>query len=298
MGAHKQRNRNLKYIVLFLLPVGLLYIGYFLYPIIFLFVVSFMEWNGIQSMSFVGFQNFISLFTNDVFQISIKNNIIWALSAALLQIPLSILIALILARQPRGWKFFRTVFFLPNVISGVALAMMWVALYNSEFGLINHMLEAVGFSDMTHNWLGEVDTALPAVIFSKLIYIGYFMVIILAGTMAIPRSFYEAAEIDGANTWQQEIYITLPAIRGIIITAGTLAVAFALRQFEETFLMTSGGPANSTPIMGLFMYKRMSGLHYGEAAATGALLVVLGALIVGGLQRIFGQSDAVSDSVQ
>lgn len=288
----------MKWIILFLLPVTVLLICFFLYPIVFLVVLSFMEWNGIEPMSFVGMSNFSSLFSDSIFQTSIKNNLIWAFSAALLQIPLALLIALILAREPRGWKFFRTAFFLPNVISLVALAMMWRAMYNPEFGVVNVLLENIGLGHLARNWLGELGSALPAVIFSYQIYIGYFMVIILAGTISIPKSFYEAAMIDGANVLQQELYITLPVLRGIIVTAGTLAVAFALRQFETTFLMTAGGPANRTPVMGLYMYRRMAGLTYGRAAATGILLILLGVFVLSGLQRIFGKSDAVGESVQ
>lgn len=293
-----KKNKNKVWIVLFLLPVGLLITAFFVYPIVFLIILSFMEWNGIQPMSFVGLSNFTDIFSNSVFQTSIKNNLIWALSAAFLQIPLALLLALVLTRAPRGWKFFRTVYFLPNVISLVALAMMWSALYNPEFGLVNYLLEALGAGHLGRNWLGEIDTALPAVIFSYQIYVGYFMVIILAGTLSIPKEYYEAAVIDGASVLQQEMYITLPAIRGIIVTAGTLAVAFALRQFETTFLMTAGGPANQTPVLGLFMYRRMAGLQYGRAAATGVLLIVLGIVVLSGLQRVFGKSDAVSDSQQ
>ena len=291
-------NRNKMWIVLFLIPVAVLIAAFFIYPIAFLIVVSFMEWNGIQAMSFVGLDNFRTIFSNSVFQTSIKNNLIWALSAAFLQIPLALLLALVLTRAPRGWRFFRTAYFLPNVISLVALAMMWSALYNPEFGLVNYFLEAIGAEHLTRNWLGEINTALPALIFSYQIYVGYFMVIILAGTMSIPQEFYEAAVIDGASVLQQELYITLPAIRGIIVTAGTLAVAFALRQFETTFLMTAGGPANQTPVMGLFMYRRMAGLQYGRAAATGVLLIVLGVIVLAGLQKVFGKSDAVADSRQ
>lgn len=294
----KKSNSNTKWIILFLLPVGVLIFAFFIYPIAFLAFLSFMEWNGIQSMSFIGLENFRTLFTDEVFHTSIQNNIVWALSAALLQIPLALLLALILTRGPRGWKFFRTVYFLPNVISLVALAMMWSALYNPEFGMVNRLLEIVGLGHLGRNWLGEINTALPAVIFSYQIYVGYFMVIILAGTMSIPQEFYEAAVIDGANVMQQELYITLPVIRGIIVTAGTLAVAFALRQFETTFLMTAGGPANRTPILGLYMYRRMAGLDYGQAAATGVLLIVLGIVVLSGLQRIFGKSDAVGDAQQ
>lgn len=299
MSKHAfKNNRNKKWIILFLAPVVVLIAAFFVYPIVFLLALSFMEWNGIQSPTFVGIDNFLGVFSESVFHMAVRNNLIWALSAAFLQIPLALLLALVLTRTPRGWRFFRTAYFLPNVISLVALAMMWSALYNPEFGLINYLLEAVGAGHLTRNWLGEVNTALPAVIFSYQIYVGYFMIILLAGKLSIPREFYEAAVIDGANVLQQEIYITLYSIRGIIVTAGTLAVAFALRQFETTFLMTAGGPANQTPVMGLFMYRRMTALDYGQAAATGVLLILLGIIVLSSLQKIFGKSDAVAESRQ
>lgn len=288
----------MKYIILFLLPVTILLLAFFVYPIFSILVLSFTEWNGIEPITFVGISNFSELFSDSVFRTSIVNNLVWALSAALLQIPLASVMALILAREVKGWKTFRTLFFLPNVISLVALAMLWKAMYNPEFGVINNFLSIIGLEHIARNWLGELNSALPAVIFSYQIYIGYFMVIILAGAMAIPKSLYEAAQIDGANVLQQEIHITLPAIRGVLVTAGTLAVAYALRQFETTFLMTAGGPANKTPVMGLYMYRQMAGFHYGTAAATGILMIVLGVLVTTSLQRLFGKTDVAADSIQ
>jgi len=288
----------MKYIILFLVPVTILLVAYFVYPIIFVLILSFAEWNGIEPMTFVGFRNYVQLFSDAVFLTSVKNNIIWALSAALLQTPLALVLALILAREVKGWKFFRTVYFLPNVISLVALAMLWKAMYNPEFGVVNNLLQVIGLGHLARNWLGELGSALPATIFSYQIYVGYFMVIILAGAMGIPKSLYEAAEIDGANVWQQEVHITLPALRGVLVTAGTLAVAFALRQFETTFLMTAGGPANRTPVMGLYMYRRMAGFKYGAAAATGVLLIVLGVIVIAGLQRVFGKTDVAAETQQ
>jgi raffinose/stachyose/melibiose transport system permease protein len=297
-SSNRKTNKNLKYIVLFLIPVTVLLLAYFVYPLIFILILSLAEWNGIEPITFVGLQNYAELFLESVFITSIKNNLIWALSAALLQTPLALVLALILAREVKGWKFFRTVYFLPNVISLVALAMLWKAMYNPEFGLVNSLLENIGLGALSKNWLGELNSALPATIFSYQIYVGYFMVIILAGAMGIPKSLYEAAEIDGADVWQQEIYITLPAIRGILITAGTLAVAFALRQFETTFLMTAGGPANRTPVMGLYMYRQMAGFHYGLAAATGVMLIILGIIVITGLQKLFNRNDIAAESMQ
>jgi raffinose/stachyose/melibiose transport system permease protein len=126
------------------------------------------------------------------------------------------------------------------VISQVAIAMMWRAIYNAEYGIINQALERIGAAHLTRNWLGEIATALPAILTQEVLYIGYFMIIILAYTMAIPESYYDAAQLDGANVLQQERYITLPMIKPILITTMTLATAFALRHFITLIRTTIG----------------------------------------------------------
>ncbi|MDA3810789.1 MAG: sugar ABC transporter permease [Spirochaetaceae bacterium] len=290
------KNKNMKMILLFLIPVAFLYICFFIYPLGFVLITSLMNWNGISEMEFVGLDNYKKLFSDDTFRSSIKNNIIWALSGGFIQIPLATLVALILARKPKGWKTLRTIYFLPNIISAVAIAMMWKAIYNPIYGFLNAFLAIFGSEG--HNWLGEIGTALPSIIVQQVLYIGYFMIIILAATTTIPKSFYEAAQIDGANTLQQEIYITFPMIRGIMITSITLAMAYGMRHFEATFLMTNGGPAHSTSVMGLILYHKMDAFRYGEANATGTILIVMGTLVIVLIRKILSRADAGADSVQ
>lgn len=289
---------NWKGIILFLLPILALYGTFFIYPLIYVFSISLTEWNGVGAPEFVGLENYVRNFQNQNFQLSLRNNFIWAFSLGFIQIFLAASVAMILARRPRGWRVLRTVYFLPNVISKVAIAMLWLALYNAEFGAINAFLDAIGLEGWTRNWLGEVETALPAVILQELIYIGYFMIIILAGTMSVPESFYESAEIDGANVWQQERFITIPMIRGVLVTAMTLAIAFGLRHFEATFLMTRGGPANTTSVMALMLYRKLSALEYGVANSVGATLIAVGAVIIVFVRRFIGRRDAVAESMQ
>jgi raffinose/stachyose/melibiose transport system permease protein len=290
--------RNTLWIILFLAPVLILYGLYFIYPLGFIFVTSTLDWNGISEPVFVGVQNFIKNFSNSTFQLSLRNNAIWLFSNGVLQIGMATIVALILARQPRGWRFLRTAYFLPNVISQVAIAMMWAALYNAEYGAINQFLSALGLDELTRNWLGELNTALPAIIIQQIFYIGYFMIIILASRMTIPESLYEAAEIDGATPVQQDWYITLPMIKPILITAMTLAMAYGLRHFEATFLLTNGGPANRTSGLGIMMYKRLSSLDYGEAAAIGVTLVILGLIMIVLIRSTIGRRDSSSDITQ
>jgi len=290
------KNNNIKMILLFLVPVAFLYICFFIFPLGFVLSTSVMKWNGISAMEFVGLGNYKKLLTDETFLLSIKNNIIWALSGGFIQIPLATMVALILARKPVGWKMLRTIYFLPNIISAVAIAMMWKAIYNPMYGFLNAFLELFGIEG--HNWLGEIGTALPSIIAQTVLYIGYFMIIILAATTTIPKSFYEAADIDGCSILQQEWYITLPMIRGILVTAITLAMAYGMRHFEATFLMTNGGPAHSTSVMGLILYHKMDAFRLGEANATGTILIFLGTVVIVFIRKLLSRGDAGADSVQ
>lgn len=286
------------YILLFLLPVVVLFGFYFVYPLGFVIVTSFSKWNGISKPIFIGLENFKSLFGDETFRRSLGNNIIWALVLGFVQIPLAAVMAMILARKPRGWKTLRTIYFLPNVISQVALAMMWLAIYNAEFGILNNLLELVGLEHLAHNWLGEFSTAFPAVIIQQIFYIGYFMIVILAYRMGIPKSLYEAAEIDGANLLRQELAITLPMLKPILVTIITLALAYGMRHFESTYLMTNGGPAHRTSVMGIMLYRDLGALKYGEGNAIGAILIVFGGATIGLIRWLFSRNSHASDSVQ
>lgn len=293
-----QSRRNTPGILLFLLPVLTLYVMYFLWPLGFIFVTSTLKWNGVSPPEFLGAGNYIDNFRNSTFLLSLKNNIIWLFSNGILQIGMAAVVALILARRPRGWRFLRTVYFLPNVISQVAIAMMWRALYNAEYGAINQFLVKIGLEHLTRNWLGEIGTALPAVIVQQIFYIGYFMIIILASVMTIPDSLYEAAEIDGASVLQQELHITIPMIKEILVTAVTLAMAYGLRHFEATFLLTDGGPANRTSVLGIMLYKRLGALRYGRAASISATLVILGLIMIVLIRGTVGRRSSADELSQ
>lgn len=282
--------------VLFLLPVTLLFFFFFIYPFFFTFYSSFTQWRGIGAMKLTGLANYKKLFSDTTFQKALKNNVIWALSQGFVQVPLACLVAMILVRKPRLWKVLRTAYYLPNVISTVALAMVWVAVYNVE-GPLNTILYAL-FGVEKLNWLGNPDVAIFAVIFQTVIYIGYFMIILLAAAMNIPRSLYEAAEIDGASTFRQEWHITLPMLRGTLVTTMTLAMAYGMRHFESTFLMTGGGPAYATTTMGIDLYLRMDALRYSEASTVGVILILMGTVVISLLRALLGTSDPMSEMAQ
>jgi raffinose/stachyose/melibiose transport system permease protein len=280
---------------MFLAPVTVLFCAFFLYPLVFTAWTSLLKWKGMGSTSFFGLGNYTKLLGDPTFRLAIKNNVVWALGLGFIQVPLAALVALILARSPFGWRFLRTIYYLPNVISGVALAMVWVAMYNPQYGAINAFLKLFGFE--ARNWLGDPSTALPAIMAQAVLYIGYFMIIILASIMNISKELYEAAELEGAGPVLQDLYITIPMLRGILVTSITLAMAYGMRHFETSFLMTGGGPAYSTSTMGIALYLKMDALRFGEASAAGMLLIVMGTIVIVLLRRFLGREDPQSERI-
>ena len=266
---------------------------FFIIPVIYVLVVSCLKWDGISAPSVVGLENFIKLLKNSTFQRSLKNNIIWAFAAGFIQVPLAMLMAIILSRKPAGWKFFRTVYFFPQVISGIALATLWRAIYNADHGMLNGLLELLGMGHLATDWLGNSSTALPAVLIYWIFYVGYYMVIMMADITTIDTSYYEAATIDGASDFQQAIYITIPLIKKTsLLTCVTLASVMGLRQFEQVYMLTNGGPNHRTSTMVLYMYERLQSSSYGLASATAVILIIVGVIFIVCIRALFtGRSD-------
>lgn len=276
-------------ILLFLLPVLVLFTLFFIFPVIYLIIVSFVEWSGLNTPVFVGFQNYINIFQDKVFIRSIINNLIWALAAGFIQVPLAVLAALILSYRPKGWKIFRTVFFFPRVISAIALATLWAAIFNAQYGLLNGLLRVIGLGHLQTNWLGTLKTAFPSVLIYWLFYIGYYMIIVLADIQGISEEYYEAAEIDGAGRIRQSLSITLPLARTSIVTCILLAMIDGLRQFAEVYILTNGGPNNRTSVMVLYLYKEMQNYSYGTSSAAAVVLIGIGTLVILAIRNTLGR---------
>lgn len=286
----KLTNKDKRPLVAFLAPAVFLVVLFFVLPVIYVCVVSFLKWDGISEPVFRGISNFTKLFKDKAFVRSITNNIIWAAVAACIQVPLAMLMAIILSRKPKGWKFFRTVYFFPQVISGIALATLWRAVYNAETGLLNNMLTSLGMGSLACDWLGGIKTAFPACLIYWVFYIGYYMVIMMADITTIDDTYYEAATIDGATDLQQAIHITIPLIKNSsLLTCVTLASVMGLRQFEQVYMLTNGGPANRTSTIVLYLYKKLQDSNYGMAAASAVILIIIGALFIVCIRKLFNE---------
>ena len=272
----------------FMGPAILLMLVFFVFPVIYVVAVSFLKWNGFSTPEFREIRNYAMLFKDEAFTRSVINNVIWALVAGFVQVPLAMVMAIILSRKPKGWKFFRTVYFFPQVISGIALATLWRAIYSADSGLLNGLLNAIGLGHLAKDWLGNISSAFPAVLIYWVFYVGYYMVIMMADITTIDTSYYEAATIDGATDFQQAIYITIPLIKKTsLLTCVTLASVMGLRQFEQVYMLTNGGPANTTSTIVLYMYKRMQDANYGVASASAVILIIVGVVFIVCIRVIF-----------
>ena len=268
-----RRVQNNLTIVLFLLPSLALFAFLVLFPILQSIYYSFFDWKGFgPAVDFVGLNNFITILSDRVFLVAVKNGLLIIAFSLLLQLPLALVLAVLLGRDLPGRAMFRTVFFLPYVISEVITAMMWLFLYNPDpdRGLINAILVLLP-GGQAHPWLGDLKSALPAVFVALTWkYFGYYVLLFMTGLVLIPTDIEEAARIDGADSLQNFRYVTVPLLGSTIRTCVYLSVLGSLQQFIVVWIMTKGGPVNATETMATYMYRFglvYFKLGYGSAVA-------------------------------
>ena len=227
-----------------------------------------------QDKIFIGVQNYLKLFNDTNFHNSLLVSLVYIATAVILQLILGMGLALILNRDDlRGNQFFRTVFLIPYVISGLMVSLIWAWLYEYDFGLMNAAARAIGISSIP--WLDKL--ALPSTIIAYTWWTTSFSIILLeSGMKSIPRVLYEAAKIDGASSWRCFIDITIPGIKSTLLITVLIITLFTLNDFNIIFILTSGGPAGKTNVLGMFMWRnafKYFDLGYGSTIAVVFLLI-------------------------
>lgn len=263
------RKRN---IAIFVLPALLIFLCFTIAPLITSGFYSLFEYDGIGKMNFVGLQNYIeTLTTDDYFLGAVKNSWILAGASVFIQLPIALLLALVLARGVRGEQFFRTIYFVPVVISSMVIGQLWMKIFHSEYGLLNIFLSLFTKEPVEYSWLTNPKTAfLCTVIPSVWQYIGYHMLIFYAGIKSISTDYYEAAKIDGASNVQATFKITLPLLAPVLKTCIIFALTGSLKAFDLIYVMTGGGPNHVSEVPATLMYSNLfrKGLYgYGSAQA-------------------------------
>ncbi|HUV05733.1 MAG TPA: sugar ABC transporter permease [Armatimonadota bacterium] len=266
-------------ILTFLFPAAVLYAAFFLFPMAQAFYVSLFRWRGLSlNKEFVGLGNFRQLFLGDpVFWTAFRHNLFFLTASLLVIVPLALFFASALARRVGGSQTYRAVYLFPNMISIVAVAVLWSFVYHPSFGILNGLLKSTGFEELTRGWLGEPGTALPAIVATSIWYsLGFYIVLFLAGIQSIPTSFYEAALIDGASHWQSFRHVTIPLLWEILKLAVVYLVINTLNIFGLVWVMTEGGPGNHTEVMLTYLYRlAFEESNFGYATAVGVFAFLL-----------------------
>ncbi len=251
------------------------------FPLIFSFILIFHKWNIITPMEFVGMRNFERLFQDIQFFKSLTNTLLFLVIHIPLQIVAALLIAVLLNQKIKFRGLFRALFFLPVVVSGVVITILWMQLYANETGVLNLVLHKLGFEGIP--WINDPAYAMPSIaVMATWKNVGLYVVLFLVGIQNIPKSLYEAAQTDGANEVQKFFYITVPGLNNTMILVVILSTIGGFSLFIEPFVMTAGGPLNSTLSAILYIYNQAFYFgHMGYAATLGfafaffVLIVVL-----------------------
>lgn len=284
--------RNYKWIYLFLLPSLLIFVVFYLQPIVTVFATSFTKWDGFNSPEFIGLKNYSNMFKSDTFLISLKNLLLWSVIAATLHVGFGVLVAFILYHKPKGWKLTRAVFMIPNVISAAAWAMIYKFIFNNDMGLLNNMIRKVN-PDFNVQWFYQSPWAFWAVTFTWLFYAVIVTLIVMNDLMAIPAELTEAARVDGATGWQVTCRIHLPLCRNAIGTGIICSITARIAMYEQIFLTTAGGPGDDTMNIPIILVKSISDMKYGYANANGVIMFVLGLIILAIINKAFKMNESV-----
>lgn len=252
------------------------------YPLVSGIVTSFQDKNMMEAASggigkFIGLENYTALFKDEVFLKSVTNTFTWTISNLVLQMILGVVAALLLNTRLKARFFYRTAVLIPWIVPSVVAALNWRWMYDPKNGIINIVLVKLGMIPEGIAWLGELPTAMPAVILES-VWKGmpFVMLLILAGLQTIPEDIYEAAVIDGATRFQTLMRITLPYIKDTLLIAGILTTIHTINNFNAIWLMTAGGPLDSTEILFTYAYKKaFLQYDFGASAAISTIIFVL-----------------------
>jgi multiple sugar transport system permease protein len=274
-------------------PYAVFLLTFAAYPIVFAVVLVFLRWDLVTAPSFAGFDNIRLLVNDGRFWRAVGNTFVFLSIHVPLQILTALGLALALNRKLAGRGFWRAAFFLPVVISGAVVAILWSNLYATDVGLINKLLVRIGLAPVS--WLTDPNTAMPAIaVMVTWKNVGFYVIIYLAGLQYIPRSCQEAIEIEGASAWQRFRYLTLPSLLPQTILVVTLSTINGFQLFIEPYVMTGGGPLRRTYSVVLYLYTNAFAYQkMGYAATIGvALALIIGAVVLV-QRRVIGRAEAL-----
>lgn len=264
----------------FILPNFIGFAVFILIPVIFSFILSFMQWDGFNPMKFVGLENFIAIFTDRVFKGSFFLTLLYTFFTVAFTIIASLALAMALNVKIKGRNVFRSAIFFPYVASMVAVGAVWRQLFEKNFGPINEVLRFLGI-EHPPGWFASTDWAIWGVItVSVWKFMGYYMIIYLAALQDIPPQLYEAATIDGSNSWQKFRNVTLPMLTPASFFVYIMLTINSFKIFDLVYILTEGGPGTSTTVLVKYIYdESFLYWNYGKASAASMVLFLIVATV-------------------
>lgn len=274
--TRKFKNKKQVILVFFLLaiPFGI-YLFHIIIPLFTSIGFSFTKWKGVGTPKFIGFDNYRSLLKKDDFWLVTKNTVIIALYCVLGQVGISLIIAFLMTMRKLKLKgFHRAVIFFPSVMAPVVIGYIWKFVYNSQYGILNTLLKAIGLESWIKPWLDDTSIILKTISIPIIWqYVGLYMVIMISAISAVPQEIYEMAEIDGASGIKKSLYITLPMITNTLKVAIILCFSGAMKVYDHIYIMTNGGPGRSSATMALYCYQTT--FDFGKFGLGAAIAVML-----------------------
>ncbi|MGB9768950.1 carbohydrate ABC transporter permease [Dictyoglomus sp.] len=263
---------------LFVLPALAFFVTFSIYPLFKTFQLSFFQWDGMtKNMTFVGFQNYINAFRDFIWLKSLKNGVYLAILALIIMNSIAFILAVLVNLRIRGSKFYRVVFYIPPILSGIVVGFIWKWIYDPNYGILNGILDILHLSQFKRAWLSDIHTALISVSIASMWQgVGGSFILFLAGLQGIPEELYEASIVDGASFWQQFFYITIPLMSRTLMIVSILTILGAMQLLTIVIPLTNGGPGFETEVPALRIYKEaFSNYRFGYATALSVLLGIM-----------------------
>lgn len=266
------------YSYIWVLPALLLYFTFFLLPSIQGIFYSFTYWD-IRDARFAGLTNYINIFSDSNLNITIKNTLIFTFVSTVLKVTFGLILALFLNQNIRSAKIMRSIYFMPCIISNVAIALVFSSVLHPE-GILNSFLKLIGLGALSQDWLTNTNLVIYSVSAIEVWkWSGFTMVIILAGLQSIPKEYYEAGSVDGVSGFSRFRYITLPLLMPAFNNALIINLIGGLKIFDLIYAMTGGGPGNASEVLNSYVFKAYGSGLYGEACAASVIVAVLVVII-------------------
>ena len=286
-GTARERRRQ-RAGIWFVLPAFVFYLGFFAFPFLASIYLSFTDWNGIGWPVFTGLGNWRRFFTDGQALAALWNNIIWVVLGTVTPIAIGLVLAVMLWSGVRGSMTYRTIYFLPVVLSPVVIGLIWGWIYNPLFGLLNSGLRSIGLGGLARGWLGEADTALYAVLITAIwSYVGFCIVVLFAGLQKVDGELLDAARVDGASAWKRFRNVIIPQIRPVLTMVIVYTVIGGFNVFDVVWVMTGGGPNNASEVIATYTYEvAFRSGEYGYGATLSIVMSIL-AMLAGWLALRF-----------